>query len=73
MRPSDIDVIIDMRQIGEHQYLSLKEAGNPMQSRVLSWFFQYVLKTGMNAVWEVNGGLSWVGNPEFNSLMAVKN
>lgn len=73
MRPSDIDAIIDMRQIGEHQYLSLKEAGNPMQSRVLSWFFQYVLKTGMNAIWEVNGGLSWVGNPEFNSLMASEN
>jgi hypothetical protein len=73
MKPSDIDAIIDMRQIEGHSYLSIKEAGSPLQAQVLSWFFQYILKTGMNAVWEVNGGMSWVGNPEFVSAMESKN
>jgi len=73
MKPSDIDAIIDMRQIGKHQYLNLKEAGSPMQAKVLSWFFQYVLKTGLNAQWEVNGGINWVGSPEFNEEMSKQN
>jgi hypothetical protein len=73
MKPSDINAIIDMRQIDGHQYLNLKEAGSPMQSRVLSWFFQYILKNGTNALWEVDGGLNWVGSPEFNAVMGNKN
>jgi hypothetical protein len=44
-----------------------------MQSRVLSWFFQYILKNGTNALWEVDGGSNWAGSPEFNHLMAQKN
>ena len=73
MKPSDINAIIDMRQIDVHQYLNLKEAGSPMQSRVLSWFFQYILKNGTNALWEVEGGKSWVGSPEFNAVMVQEN
>jgi hypothetical protein len=73
MKPSDINAIIDMRQIDGHQYLNLKEAGSPMQSRVLSWFFQYILKNGTNALWEVDGGSNWVGSPEFNAVMGNKN
>ena len=73
MKPSDIDAIIDLREIEGHQYLSLKEAGGLMQSRVLNWFFQYILKTGMNAVWQVGGGSNWAGSPEFNHLMALEN
>ena len=73
MKPSDIDAIIDMRQIEGQVYLNLKEAGSPLQTPVLNWFFQYVLKQGMNALWEVNGGLNWVGNPEFIALMEKNN
>ena len=72
MKPSDIDAIIDFRQIKNHTYINLKEAGNPMQSRVLNWFFQHILKTGMNALWQVNGGLNWEGSPEFNVLMELE-
>jgi len=73
MKPSDIDAIIDMRYIEQHQFISLKEAGSPMQSRVLSWFFQYILKNGLNAVWEIDNGLNWVGTPEFTQLFSLKN
>ncbi len=72
MKPNDIDAIIDIRQLDQYQYISLKEAGSPMQARVLSWFFQYVLTKGLNAVWEVNGGLNWVGSPEFTQAFSSR-
>jgi len=73
MKPSDIDAIIDMREIQGHTYLNLKEAGSPMQARVLNWFFQHILATGHNALWQVNNGLNWAGSPEFNSVMELEN
>lgn len=73
MKPSDVNSIMDERELNGMRYLNLREAGNPLQARVLSWFFQYVLKTGMNAVWEVDGGLNWCGNPDFNSVMELEN
>jgi len=73
MKPSEIDAIIDIRDFKGHQYLNLKEAGSPMQARVLNWVFQYIIKTGMNAVWQVNTGLNWMGSPEFTALMVQEN
>jgi hypothetical protein len=69
MKPSDIDAIIDMREIGGISYLSLKETGCRLDSRVLSWFIQYGLNHGLCIAWEVDKGLNWIGTPEFNSLM----
>ena len=69
MKPSDIDSIIDMRTLNNFEYINLREAGNPMQAKVLSWFFQYILKNGLNAVWQVDGGFNWAGNPEFVAAM----
>ena len=48
MKPNEIDAIIDMRQIKEFEYINLREAGNPMQAKVLNWLFQYILKNGLN-------------------------
>ena len=73
MKPSDIDAIIDMRDIEGISYINLVEAGNPMQARVLNWLFKYILENGLNACWQINGGLNWVGNPEFNALMEKQN
>ena len=73
MKPNEIDAIIDMRQIKEFEYINLREAGNPMQAKVLNWLFQYILKNGLNAVWQVNGGVNWCGSPEFNSVMELEN
>ena len=73
MKPSDIDAIIDMRDIEGISYINLVEAGNPMQARVLSWLFKYILENGLNACWQINGGLNWIGNPEFNALMEKQN
>ena len=65
MKPSDINAIIDMRELDGMPYLNIREAGAPMQAKVLSWAFQYILEKGLNAVWEVNDGINWVGSPEF--------
>jgi hypothetical protein len=73
MKPNEIDAIIDMRELDGHQYISLKEAGNPMQARVLNWFFQYILNKGLNATWEVDGGLNWIGSPEFTQAFSLRN
>jgi hypothetical protein len=73
MKPSDVDAIIDERELHGMRYINLREAGSPVQARVLNWFFQYILATGKNAVWEVEGGLNWCGSPEFNFVMETGN
>jgi hypothetical protein len=73
MKPNDIDAIIDMRKIEGIEYLSIKEAGSPMQARVLSWIFQYALNNNLNIKWEIDGGINWVGSPDFIALMDLKN
>ena len=69
MKPSEIHSIIDIHELDGHSYISIKEAGSPMQARVLSWFFQYILKKGLNAIWEVDGGFNWAGSKDFNKIM----
>jgi len=73
LKPSDIDAIIDERKIKDITFLNLKEAGSPMQAKVLNWFFQHILATGTNALWQVNGGLNWAGSIEFNAAMELEN
>lgn len=73
MKPDDVNAILDEREVQGMRYLNLREAGTPMKARVLSWFFQHILETGKNAVWQVDGGLNWVGSPEFNSQMEKQN
>ena len=69
MKPSDIDAIIDEREINGIPYITLRETGSILDSRVLSWFIQYVISKGICATWEVDKGLNWVGSPEFVNLM----
>lgn len=73
MKPSDIDAIIDVRKLNGVPFLNVKETGAPMQAKVLSWVFQYILEKGLNAIWEVNGGLNWAGSPEFVKLVEERN
>lgn len=65
MKPDDVNAILDEREVQGMRYLNLREAGTPMEARVLNWLFQHILETGKNAVWQVNGGLNWAGSPDF--------
>ena len=65
LKPNEVNVIIDKSIINGHTFYRLKESGSIVSSKVLNWFFQYILKNGYNALWEVEGGLNWAGSPEF--------
>ena len=65
MKPDAVNAILDEREVQGMRYLNLREAGTPMEARVLNWLFQHILETGKNAVWQVNGGLNWAGSPDF--------
>lgn len=72
LKPDAVNVIIDQRTLGKHTYLNLREAGSTVPSKVLNWFFQYILEKGYNAVWQVEGGINWIGSPEFVAEMKSK-
>lgn len=71
LKPEISNVIISKREIQGHSYLYLREAGSTISSKVLNWFFQYVLQNQLNAIWEVEGSRNWMGNLEFTQIVQV--
>lgn len=69
MKPSEVNAIIDEREVNGIKYLSVNEAGSILDSRVLSWVIKYALAKQINICWKVNGGSNWIGTPEFDALM----
>lgn len=69
MKPSEINAIIDFCNINEIPYLRVKEAGEVLSSKVLTWIIQYALRNKLNLYWEVNGGANYSGSPEFLEAM----
>lgn len=69
MKPSEINAIVDRRTVDGISYLSVIEAGQVLDSKVLSWLIQYAIQNQLNFCWEINGGKSWIGTPEFSELM----
>lgn len=64
-KPNEINAIVDMRSANGIEYLNLKEAGAVLRSDVLSWIIQYGLNNKLNICWQINGGLKYIGSPEF--------
>lgn len=73
MKPSEINAIIDERVEKGISYLRISEAGSKLDSKVLTWLIQYALSKQINFVWQVDGGLNWIGSPELNALMKEQN
>lgn len=72
MKPSDISLIADERKTdGGIPYVSLHEAGSQVDSRVLTWWFEWALSKGANLMWEVHGGKHYIGTPDFVAEMDV--
>jgi len=65
MKPSEINNIIDVREIQGHMYISAVEAGSIISSKVLSWLISYVVTTNQNFVWECENGKYRIGSKEF--------
>jgi len=67
MKPSNIKAIIDYRELENMPFILIREAGERLDSRVLSWFIIHALKNSLNLEWTSDGGTYWIGSPEFLS------
>lgn len=73
LKPEASNVIIDFRDIEGYSYINLVEAGSTVSSKILNWFIQFTLNNQLNAVWQVEGGINWIGSPEFTQIISLKN
>jgi hypothetical protein len=65
MRPDKAKVILIRRQIDGTEYVVMREAGEKVDSAVLSWVLQAYIANGTNVAYEVNGGMNYFGTREF--------
>ena len=66
MKPNLINTIIDWRETdGGIKYLCAREAGEKMNSTVLTWLIEYCIINSINFLWYVDGGEHWIGTEEF--------
>jgi hypothetical protein len=65
MKPSEVNAIITEKQINGIPYLSVKETGSTLNSKVLTWLILYALKNTLNIYWQIDGGANWIGSKEF--------
>lgn len=64
-KPNSINAIVKETRLNNFTYLEIIEAGEVLQSKVLSWFIQYAVSNQLNVVWQIEGGKNWLGSPEF--------
>jgi hypothetical protein len=73
MKPSDIKSIFISQKLNEITYYALVEAGDKLDSAVLTWCIKYALEHKLNFTWVVNNAHHWIGTQEFSNLMELKN
>lgn len=74
MKPSEINTVIDERTTESGIYfLNIVEAGEKIDSSVLTWMIEYSLQNNINILWEVDNGKHWVGSEEFCNEMNILN
>lgn len=69
-KPSRSNTIFTTRTIKGIEYTMLIEAGNKLDSEVLSWAISKHLEEGTNFAWRVLGNIFWIGDEAFNNMMA---
>jgi hypothetical protein len=69
MNPNEINAIIKFDNIQGVNFMSVVEAGETLQSKVLSWLIQYAVNHKLNFIWHINGHSNWIGSPEFHQIM----
>ena len=73
MKPDQINAIIDNTFVKGIPYMRVIEAGEKLDSRVLTWLIQYALKNKLNFYWEVLTNKNWLGSQEFLNAMENPN
>ena len=70
MKPNLVNVILVEENKNNIKYITVKEAGSPLDSSVLSWLFQEYLSGRISNIrYELNGGWNFIGTPDFINLM----
>lgn len=62
MRPDLSKVIATRRQYDDGEWLELKEAGQKMDSAVLSWVLVWAANNKQNVRYQIDGGWNWIKN-----------
>ena len=67
MKPDQSNVLINVHVSVSNgfKYYYVRETGQQMDSRVLSWLVTHCLTTGKNMCYVIRGSLNFVGSPEF--------
>ena len=68
-KPDQINAIIKFDEIKGIKRMVAIEAGEVLQSKVLSWLIQYAISNQLNFAWQINGNFNWIGSPEFHQAM----
>jgi hypothetical protein len=68
-KPEQINAIIKFDKINGIPRMVAIEAGETLQSRVLTWLIQYAITNHLNFAWQINGSFNWIGSPEFHQEM----
>jgi hypothetical protein len=71
-KPNLINTIIDYQTIDGISYMRVVEAGELLQSNVLSWLVKNALDKQINMSWTINGGLNFIGSRDFINAMEKK-
>ena len=68
LKPNQSNVLISMNESQGFKYYYVRETGQKMDSRVLSWLVTHCLTTGKNMCYIFDGSLNFVGSPEFMKI-----
>jgi hypothetical protein len=69
LKPSVVGSMFVTKNVNSIKYLLLVEAGNKMDSEVLSWGLSYCLANDLNFCWHVLDKIFWIGSDEFDLEM----
>jgi hypothetical protein len=66
MKPNLVNAIVVQRQLNEHSYIEIHEAGGRLDPTVLSWFFmKYATGVFTNIRYQLDGGWQSIGSLDF--------
>ena len=69
MRPDRAGAIFSLQNAKGVGYLRITEAGQRLDSEVLSFGIKLALMNKFNLYWEIDGSIHWFGNKDFITIM----
>lgn len=68
IKPDKVNAIFTWKTVNGIQYMDLIEAGEIMRSDVLGWAILHAITNNMNFQFQIKGGKTRIGSPEFLAL-----